>query len=147
LTSQIVLYGQCFLRRFRLYFLLLTCGFLLSVVACSKSPAHAPQLTYKLTQHAYQSELISPLTLQVEDRSVQLMISFKGGGGSYDAARLERSGDGIRIILFDTDGKLQNMWVIYQLSGMISDLEPGGYKLQINDSNRTVIAEDVFTIR
>ena len=118
---------------------------LLSLVACSNKTTDA-SFSYKLSQQAFQSELVSPLTLQIQGNDIGFTIAFKGGGGAYDEAHLERSKDTVRIILFDTDGKLQNMWVIYQLSGSVSDLDSGNYTFQIEDADGRLIAEDSFTI-
>lgn len=119
---------------------------LLFLVACSDKTTPS-QFNYKLTQQAFQSELISPLTLQVQKNNIEFAIIFKGGGGSYDKARLERSKDTARVILFDADGKAQKMFVIYQLSGSISGFEPGKYTFQIENADGKLIAEDVFTIQ
>jgi hypothetical protein len=127
----------------------LLCLFLaisLSLIACSDKITDS-QFSYELSQQAFQSELVSPLALQTQGDNVKFAIAFKGGGGSYDAARLERAKDRVRVILFDTDGKLQNMWVIYQLSGSISGLEPGKYTFQIVNEDGRLVDEDSFTIQ
>ena len=119
---------------------------LLSLVACSDKTTNS-QFSYDMSQQVFQSELVSPLTLQVQGENMEFAIAFKGGGGSYDEVCLECSKDTVRVVLFDTDGKLQNMWVVYQLSGSVSGLDSGNYTFQIEDADGRLVAEDVFTIQ
>jgi len=119
---------------------------LLSLVACSNKTTDV-SFSYKLSQQAFQSELVSPLTLQVQGNDIGFAIAFKGGGGAYDEACLKRSEDIVRVMLFDIDSEAQKMFVVYQLSGSISDLKSGHYTFQIVDTDGRLIAEDVFTIQ
>jgi hypothetical protein len=121
--------------------------FLTSLVGCSNKKSIIQQFKYELQQQTYQADLISPLHLQVQGNSLEFAIIFKDGGGSLDEARLERSGTLLRIILFDTDGKLQDMWVVYIFSGSVLELTPGNYTIQIEDSEGNLIAKEMFVIQ
>jgi hypothetical protein len=130
--------------RFRL---LMALGLMLGPVACSARQAHAPLFSYHLSQVGYQPDRLSPLTIRVADQIVQFSMAFQGGGGAYEKAQLERSGSIFKCILSDTDGKLQNMWAVYQLSGSIAPLEPGTYTLQVEEAAGRLLARGSFTIR
>jgi hypothetical protein len=135
------------MTKLRFYLVGLLLALLPYSVSCSNKEAATLQFDYNLQQQTYQANLVSPLQLQIKGDNLDFTIFFTGGGGSYDKARLEQSNKKLQIILFDKDGKLQNMRVIYHLSGSISSLEPGKYELQIENSEGTKIAEDTFVIQ
>ncbi len=116
-----------------------------SSVSCISRSA-VPEFDYNLIQQAFKQEDISPLILQKRANSITFTVAFKGGGKDYDKARLESYGNTERIVLYNTSGALENMWVIFRMTGSIFGLEPGHYNLQIKDSNDTLIAENTFTL-
>jgi hypothetical protein len=124
----------------------LGCIFLIALFlySCSKK---SPGFEYELNEHAYQPGLEAPLLLQVDENEVKFVITFKGGGGSYENAHLHQSGNDLKIILSDEDGIVQDMWVIYMFNGRISHIEPGNYTLTIEDSDRNIVASGSYTIQ
>jgi hypothetical protein len=120
---------------------------LFSLGACSEQGVLTPKLDYELTQQAYRPELVSSLTLQVQDDSLHFAIIFQGGGGENEKARLEVVDGVLRLVLINADHKSEKMQVNYYLEGSVSGLGPGEYRLQIVDSSDRLIAEDTFTIR
>lgn len=117
-----------------------------ALIACSDKTTES-QFSYQLAQRALQPELVSPLRLQIQENKIGFAISFEAGSGAYDAARLERAKDTVQVILFDTDAKVQKIFVIYQLSGSISDIEPGEYTFQIVGTDERLVGEESFTVQ
>lgn len=101
---------------------------------------------YSLSTENIRAGSSIPLSIQVVDNSIEFTVTFQGGGGDNEAARLEKDGQVLRIALLNIDRVSQKILVLYRLSGTISDLESGSYTFQIEDSTGRLIAEDTFNI-
>ena len=88
----------------------------------------------------------TPLSIHVVDNSIEFALAFQGGGGDNEAARLEKDGQALRVVLSNIDRVSQKILVLYCLSGTISDLESGSYTLQIEDSTGRLVAEGSFDV-
>ena len=104
--------------------------------------------SYTLNQVALKPN--QELTLSSEGRTLFFKISFRSGSGNFEKAELIKQGNIYKVVLNDTNNKLENMIVSYDLSGKINDIVEGKYVLQIVNGNKTeeaeILAENQFRI-
>ncbi|MBN1876659.1 MAG: hypothetical protein JXA33_20705 [Anaerolineae bacterium] len=110
--------------------------------ACTKQT----NFEYSLSTENIRTGSTVPLSIQVTDNSIEFALAFQGGGGENEAARLERNGQTLKVVLLNKDRMSQKILVLYRLSGTISNLESGSYALQIEDSTGRLITEESFDI-
>lgn len=116
----------------------------------------APKFTYKLTASAVQDRQEQPLNIKKDGSKIDYSLLFISGLGDNHAAKLNDSlefsnqfpfvsfSKNLEIRLINTDNQSQNMQVMYELNGSISNLKPGNYKLRVIDANNRLVDEKTF---
>lgn len=110
-----------------------------------------PNLDYEYSLVSIQKTDPQDLIIKVDVSQIYFSMIFNGGGGDFDATRIEQEGSIFKIYLYDNDGLFYDLLVSYNLKGKLSTI-PGGqkYTLQIIDEkvkeHPEIIAEKEFDV-
>jgi hypothetical protein len=104
------------------------------------------RFTYHLQTETLTVGAPSPLSIQVGEAGITFEVTFQGGAGENETARLEEEGSTLRVLLLNRDSRAQEMLVLYHLTGSIRDLEAGSYTLEVQDSTDRVVAHQTFRV-
>ena len=90
------------------------------------------------------------LIINFDKNTLFFSISFRSGSGNFEKAKLVNQENIYKIVLSDTNNRLEEMIVSYDLSGRIVNIPKGKYNLQIVSGNKTdgqkILAEKEFEL-
>lgn len=119
----------------------------------------APKMTYKLETIDAEGQTENPLLINITENAFDFEVKFISGEGENDKVKISKNlefGGAFPFVRFSKDiqikmvekGKVydEDKKVLYTVSGQISNLEKGTYRVSILDWQDNLIDERVFSI-